>query len=134
MGTNDFCRWLRIMDWCLFSSEDASIELIQVLIIPWKLMQPCDSLWHYGILISQAISWDNASLSKPIRDKLYIDPQIADIRQLIYPLHSYIPTEQFHRRHYFFLDTKEMGPTKIDNFQYCGKVFPFCSLKQCKIN
>ena len=74
------------------------------------------------------------SLSKPIRDKLYMDPQIADIRQLTYPLHSYIPTEQFHRRHYFFLDTKEMGPTKIDNFQYCGEFFPFCCLKHCQIH
>ena len=74
------------------------------------------------------------SLSKPIRDKLYMDPQIADIRQLTYPLHSYIPTEQCHRRHYFFLDTKEIGPPKIDNFQYCGEVFPFCCLKHCQIH
>ena len=58
------------------------------------------------------------SPSKPIRGKLYIDPQLADIRQSIYPLHSYIPTEQVHTKN-------KMGPTKIDNFQYCGEFFLF---------
>ena len=31
--TNDFFKRLKTMDWCLFSSEDASTELIQVLIM-----------------------------------------------------------------------------------------------------
>ena len=72
------------------------------------------------------------SISKPIRGKLYIDLQLADIRQSIYTLHFYIPTEQVHPHHCFFLETQKMGPTEIDNFQYYGTVFPFCSLKQCK--
>ena len=42
--------------------------------------------------------------------------QLADIRQSIYPLHSYIPTEQVHPDYRFFLVTNKMGPTKIDNF------------------
>ena len=56
------------------------------------------------------------SPSKPIRGKLYIDPQLADIGQSIYPLHSYIPTEQVYPYHCFFLETHEKGSTKIDNF------------------
>ena len=36
-GASDFCKWLKIMDWCLYSSEDARTELIQVLIMAWWL-------------------------------------------------------------------------------------------------
>ena len=32
-STNNFCKLLKIMDCCLFSSEDASTEFIQVLIM-----------------------------------------------------------------------------------------------------
>ena len=72
------------------------------------------------------------SPSKPIWGKLYIDPQLADIRQSIYPLHSNIPTEQVYPYCCFSLETHEMGPTKIDNFQYGREVFPFCSLNSVK--
>ena len=63
-----------------------------------------------------------------------MDPQLADIRQSMYPLHSYIPSEQVHPHNCFSLENLKMGPTKIDSFQYCGEVFPFCPLKQCKIH
>ena len=64
---------------------------------------------------------------KPIRGKLYIDLQLADGGQSIYPLQSYMPAGQVHAG-------SKMGPTGYDNSQYCGEVFPFCSLKKCKIH
>ena len=56
---------------------------------------------------------------KPIRCKLYIDLQLADVGQSIYPLQSYMPAGQVHAG-------SKMGPTGYDNSQYCGEVFPFC--------
>ena len=57
------------------------------------------------------------SHSKPILGKLYINTQLAGIRQSIYSLHSYIPPAQVDPHHCFLLETHKIGSTEIDNFQ-----------------
>ena len=49
---------------------------------------------------------------------------VSSIWEWIYPLHSYIITEQLHQHHCFFLESPQAGPIKIANFQYCEDVFP----------
>ena len=72
------------------------------------------------------------SPSKPIQvsciSTLYVF-QLADIRQPIYTLHSYILTEHVHPHNCFFLETFEMGLTKIVNFLNGREAFLHCSLK-----
>ena len=72
-------------------------------------------------------------ISKKEHEQFYC-LQLANIRHSIYPLQSYIPTEQITPHHWLLLETHEKGHTKIVDFQYFGEVFPFCSLKQWKIH
>ena len=118
-----------------FFSEDPSTDLIQVLIMTRWL---CSQVKVYDIIAFQPAKQQVEKMHSPgksIQSKLYIDPLLFTVswyQAIIYPLHSYIPTEQVYWHHCFFLETHKMGPTKIDN--YCGEVFTFFSLKQCKID